>query len=182
MAGMLLLGCSNEAGTPGAGNVDVAGNASSASAGISGQNQADPTIVGDTAAASQSNPALPADKIDDSVRASYELPSGQLVVKPNTAARVSALGVPSCMGFNTDLKWTGDYEAVEVDKKGKTQYVLTFPDDFAIVQQKAQPMQLQHLKLGDTDVLVYTPRYTDCHFVETYFSAWETIAHFRCRL
>jgi hypothetical protein len=110
-----------------------------------------------------------AKKEDGSVRAIGTHPDGRLLVRPATTASVSALGTPSCYGLETDLSWTGDYEAVwESKKDGSSSKVMTFPIDFNIIQPNDVPVEMQKLTLGETEILAYVPRYTDCHALETY--------------
>jgi hypothetical protein len=108
-------------------------------------------------------------KEDDSVRAIGTHLDGQLLVKPANKASVAPLGAPSCYGVETDLNWTGDYEAVwESKSEGIATPISTFPIDFEIVQQNDSPVIMQPFTLEDMDIFAYVPRYTDCHGLETY--------------
>ncbi|QHW30552.1 hypothetical protein GZH47_06590 [Paenibacillus rhizovicinus] len=155
----LLAACSggNEAATTNGGNMQENHDAAG-------------TVETPVIAAADEDPApAPTEKEDDSVRALFKLPSGQLSVKPVTKAVVQAFDAPSCYGAQNDLKWQGEYEAVWEPDKGDTVRIGTFPADFEIVQQTDKPITMQHFRFGDTDLLVYVPRYTDCHALETYF-------------
>jgi hypothetical protein len=108
-------------------------------------------------------------KEDDSVRAIGTHLDGRLLVKPANKASVAPLGAPSCNGMETDLNWTGDYEAVwESKSEGIATPISTFPIDFEIVQQNDSPVIMQPFTLEDMDIFAYVPRYTDCHGLETY--------------
>ncbi|MBB6634976.1 hypothetical protein [Cohnella thailandensis] len=106
---------------------------------------------------------------DDSVRAIGEHPDGRLLVRPVTTATVAPLGAPSCYGLETYLDWEGAYEAVwEPADSGVKSTVLAFPSDFFIIQPDETPVAMKSLSVGETDLYVYVPRYTDCHGLETY--------------
>lgn len=108
-------------------------------------------------------------KEDHSVRAIGENPDGTLLVKPASKASVISLGTPSCYGLETDLSWQGDYEVVwESQTDGTSSTVMTFPNDFEIVEPDDEPVEMQKYTFGDTEVFTYMPRYTDCHALETY--------------
>lgn len=108
-------------------------------------------------------------KEDNSIRAVGTQPEGRLIVRPLSKASVAPLGVPSCYGQETDLDWDGDYEVVwESKADGTSSKVLTFPNDFDIIQRDDKPVEMQTFTLGDTDIFAYVPRYTDCHALETY--------------
>ncbi|WP_144028584.1 hypothetical protein [Paenibacillus ferrarius] len=109
-------------------------------------------------------------KEDIAIRAVGTLPEGKLIVKPMSQAVAAPLGAPSCYGQETDLRWSGHYEAWwESTSEGGSSKVSEFPDDFEIVQQSEAPTPMQHFQLGGIDILAYVPRYTDCHGLETYF-------------
>ncbi|CAG7637182.1 hypothetical protein ACFQI7_07555 [Paenibacillus allorhizosphaerae] len=111
----------------------------------------------------------PQKKQDVSVRAIGAHPKGRLIVKPASQASVIPLGAPSCYGQEADLNWSGDYEAVwEAKSGGEPGKIFTFPVDFEIIQPVDTPVELQKFTLGETDIFVYVPRYTDCHALETY--------------
>ncbi|MFB9328980.1 hypothetical protein ACFFSY_23850 [Paenibacillus aurantiacus] len=96
-------------------------------------------------------------------------PEGHLLIKPDSNANVRPLGAPSCYGLETDLSWTGNYEAWwEPAAGGPSAKVVTFPVDFEIIQPSEEPVKLQMITLGDTNLFAYVPRYTDCHALETY--------------
>ncbi|KRE64783.1 hypothetical protein [Paenibacillus sp. Soil750] len=106
---------------------------------------------------------------DDSIRAIGTHLDGRLLVKPANKASVAPLGAPSCYGMETDLHWTGDYEAIwESKSEGIATPISTFPIDFEIVQQNDSPFIMQPFTLEDMDIFAYVPRYTDCHGLETY--------------
>jgi hypothetical protein len=107
---------------------------------------------------------------DDSIRAIGTHPDGRLLVRPASKASVAPLGAPSCIGQETDLNWSGVYEAVwESKADGTASIVMTFPNDFGIVQPDETPVKMQEFTMGNTAVFAYIPRYTDCHGLETYF-------------
>ncbi|TYP74477.1 hypothetical protein [Paenibacillus methanolicus] len=113
--------------------------------------------------------ALDSDQGDLSVRALGTHTDGRLLIKPGTRANVHALGAPSCYGLETDLSWTGDYEAWWEPASGASSGKLfAFPIDFEIIQPSDEPIQLQRLTVGTADLFVFVPRYTDCHARETY--------------
>ncbi|MBM7565497.1 hypothetical protein JOC55_002443 [Paenibacillus sacheonensis] len=106
---------------------------------------------------------------DISVRASVQLAEGQLVVKPTVHATVSELGVPSCLGLESDLNWRGTFEADWIPKDGEAERVFTFPREFEMIQPSESPVGMERLELNDVLLLAFSPRYTDCRMVETYF-------------
>jgi hypothetical protein len=109
------------------------------------------------------------EKEDDSIRAIGTHSDGRLLVKPASKAGAAPLGAPSCLGLETDLRWSGDYEVVwESKSEGTPTQVMRFPMDFEIVQQNESPVIMQQFSLEDTDIFAYVPRYTDCHGLETY--------------
>lgn len=114
--------------------------------------------------------ALPGDgaKIDTSVRAVGTRQEGRLTVQPASQAVQEALGAPSCYGLDTDIRWSGDYEAVWTTAAGEAKRIFAFPSHFEIIQQTAAPIQMSELALGDKVFFVLQPRYTDCHAQETY--------------
>jgi hypothetical protein len=108
-------------------------------------------------------------KEDDSIRAIGTHPDGRLLVRPTSKASVAPLGAPSCYGLETDLRWSGDYEAVwESKSDGISSKMMTFPIEFEIVQQDDAPVKMQEFTLGGIEIFTYVPRYTDCHGLETY--------------
>ncbi|MCR8644511.1 hypothetical protein NV379_17790 [Paenibacillus sp. N1-5-1-14] len=118
----------------------------------------------------QSEPTPPPVQEDRSTRATAVLGTGKLIVRPLTVASVTQLGAPSCYGMETDYRYTGTYEAVWEPKDGAPQeQVMVFPADFEIVQPSEEPMVMQKASMGDVAIFAYTPRYTDCHGLETYF-------------
>jgi hypothetical protein len=99
-------------------------------------------------------------KEDDTIRAIGMHSDGRLLVKPASIATVASLGAPSCYGLETDLSWSGDYEAVwESKSEGTPTKVMTFPIDFEIVQKNDSPVIMQQFTLGDTDIFVYSTLY-----------------------
>jgi hypothetical protein len=108
-------------------------------------------------------------KEDGSIRAIGANQDGRLLVKPASKAIVTPLGAPSCYGAETDLRWTGDYEAIwEPASAVTSSKVMTFPADFVIVQPTDAPVEMVRFTLDQTDLFAYMPRYTDCHALETY--------------
>lgn len=109
-------------------------------------------------------------KEDASIRAIGTHADGRLLVKPQIRASVETLGAPSCYGLETDHRWTGDYELMwEAKSDGSTMNVMKFPTDFEIIQPDNSPVKMKEFTIGDTTILSYMPRYTDCHGLETYF-------------
>lgn len=108
-------------------------------------------------------------KVDNTIRAIGTHADGRLLVKPVSKASVAPLGAPSCFGVETDLRWSGDYEAVwESESEGKATSILTFPIDLEIVQPNDSPVTMQPVALENANIFAYVPRYTDCHGLETY--------------
>ncbi|WP_336773341.1 hypothetical protein [Paenibacillus sp. MMO-58] len=108
-------------------------------------------------------------KKDLSVRAVASHQAGTLMIQPKSQATVAVLGAPSCYGLETDLSWTGDYEAIWKPAAGGTPVnVLSFPEDLEIIEPTDETINLQMLTIGDTDFFTYYPRYTDCHALEAY--------------
>ncbi|WP_025692785.1 hypothetical protein [Paenibacillus zanthoxyli] len=106
---------------------------------------------------------------DNSIRAIGTNQDGRLLVKPASQANVATLGASSCLGVDSDLRWSGDYEMLwEPTSGGASRKVMTFPIDFEIVQPSDVPVKMQKFTLGTTDLFAYVPRYTDCHALETY--------------
>jgi hypothetical protein len=113
--------------------------------------------------------AAASEKEDNSIRAIGTQATGQLLVKPASKATVAPMGAPSCLGQETDLHWRGDYEAVWESKTAQAPVkVMTFPAEFEIIQRSDSPVEMRHFTLDHTDMFAYTPRYTDCHALETY--------------
>ncbi|ACT01646.1 hypothetical protein [Paenibacillus sp. JDR-2] len=108
-------------------------------------------------------------KEDLSVRAVASHQAGTLMIQPKSQAMVTVLGAPSCYGLETDLSWTGDYEAIwKPAAGGNPVKVLSFPEDLEIIEPTDETVNLQMLTIGDTDIFTYYPRYTDCHALEAY--------------
>ncbi|MGG1550767.1 hypothetical protein [Paenibacillus ferrarius] len=107
-------------------------------------------------------------QIDTSVRAVGSSQGGRLTVQPVSQAFQADLGAPSCYGLDTDIRWSGDYEAVWTAAAGDTKRIFTFPSDFEIIQPVTAPIQMTKLPVGKTELFVFQPRYTDCHALETY--------------
>ncbi|RKN84489.1 hypothetical protein [Paenibacillus ginsengarvi] len=106
---------------------------------------------------------------DVSVRAIGTHSEGLIVIKPANQAKVAALGAASCYGQETDLNWRGDYAVYwEPKTGGATSLIFTFPIDFEIIQRGDTPVEMKKFQLGGTELFAYTPRYTDCHALETY--------------
>ncbi|MGG1517327.1 hypothetical protein ABE504_18085 [Paenibacillus oryzisoli] len=114
--------------------------------------------------------ALPDDgrQIDTSVRAVGSRQEGRLTVQPASQAFQAVLGAPSCYGLDTDIRWSGDYEAVWTTPAGDTKRIFAFPSDFEIIQPAADPVQMSKLTVDKAELFVFQPRYTDCHALETY--------------
>ncbi|SFJ86253.1 hypothetical protein SAMN02799624_06332 [Paenibacillus sp. UNC496MF] len=111
------------------------------------------------------------EQADDSVRALFGLQGGLLTVQPASggSASVAPLGAPGCIGQASDLRWHGAFEARWTPHKGETSTIFAFPADFEIVQPTDETAEMEPIKLGGTELAVYSPRYTDCHALETYF-------------
>ncbi|GLX70537.1 hypothetical protein [Paenibacillus glycanilyticus] len=106
---------------------------------------------------------------DLSVRAVAAHEAGKLVIQPASHATVEQLGAPSCWGLETDLRWTGDYEAVwEPINGGEASILMTFPGQLEMIEPTDETIDLQKVTIGDTDLFAYYPRYTDCHALEAY--------------
>lgn len=113
--------------------------------------------------------AAEASKEDNSIRAIGVHSDGRLLVKPAGKASAAPLGAPSCYGHESDLRWTGDYEAVwEAGAGGTSAKVMSFPAGFEIVQQKETPVAMDKFTTENTDIFAFVPRYADCHGLETY--------------
>lgn len=109
-------------------------------------------------------------KEDHSVRAMAAHQDGQLIIQPKNHASVATLGAPSCYGLESDISWTGDYEAIWKPASDRsTSKVMTFPSDLEIIQPTDAVVNLQMMTIGDTDFYTYYPRYTDCHALDIYF-------------
>ncbi|RUS45075.1 hypothetical protein [Cohnella sp. AR92] len=108
-------------------------------------------------------------KKDNSIRAIGASKDGRLLVQPLSDAYAGALGAPSCYGTETDVEWSGTYQAVwEPKAAGKTTEVIAFPAGFTIIQPGDAPVQMQRESAGDTELFFYAPRYADCHGLEAY--------------
>ena len=109
-------------------------------------------------------------KEDNSIRAIAAHKDGQLIIQPQSHGHAATLGAPSCYGLESDISWTGDYEAVWEPASGAaSSKVMTFPSDFEIIQPTEAAVNLQMVTIGDTDLYTYYPRYTDCHALDIYF-------------
>lgn len=111
----------------------------------------------------------PTSEITEKVRAIGLHGQGRLMVQSVMEHEAVPLGVPSCQGLETDLKWTGDFEVVwdVLDTENST-VVMSLPKGTELIQQQEAPVQMQKLTMGDTSVFVYSPEYRGCHGVETY--------------
>lgn len=112
----------------------------------------------------------PIEKVEDeSIRAIAEDREGRLIIRPRSHAIKEPLGAPSCWGLETDLRWTGDYEAVWETADGESSNpLMTFPDAFEIIQPTDEAVNLQMVTIGDASLYTYFPRYTDCHALDLY--------------
>ncbi|OCT13385.1 hypothetical protein A8709_17375 [Paenibacillus pectinilyticus] len=132
-----------------------------------------PSVAAITSPSSEGSPSAAAENVekeDNSIRAIGTHIVGQLLVKPATKATVAPLGAPSCYGLETDFGWTGDYEVVWESKSDQIpEKVMALPLDFEIIQQAEEPIPMREFTIGETTIFAYTPRYTDCHALETYF-------------
>ncbi|QMV40037.1 hypothetical protein [Cohnella cholangitidis] len=127
------------------------------------------TIESPTASVMPSPKSTEVKRSDNSVRAIGTHPNGRLLIQPAGNVIVAPLGAPSCYGLETDLSWSGDYEAVwESETAGTISEVMAFPSDFEIIQPNDVPVEMQKFSMGDTDVFAFVPRYTDCHGLDTY--------------
>jgi len=104
----------------------------------------------------------------DSIRASAKTPAGELLILADSDAAAQRLGAPSCYGLETDFQIQGALNAVLRDAQGK-ETIIKQLGLIEIIQPSVDPLTLQHLTIGRTDVYAFVPRYTDCHGRETYF-------------
>ncbi|NIK71697.1 hypothetical protein FHT67_005174 [Paenibacillus sp. BK720] len=123
----------------------------------------------DTTESSETEGLTDLSKEDLSVRATASHRAGQLIIQPKSHATVVSLGAPSCYGLETDLSWTGDYEAIwQPAAGGDPVKVMSFPEDLEIIEPTDAMISLQMITVGDADFFTYYPRYTDCHALEAY--------------
>jgi len=133
------------------------------------KNQGVPETIESSTASVMPSPKSTEVKSDNSIRAIGTHPDGRLLIQPAGNVIVAPLGAPSCYGLETDLSWSGDYEAVwESETAGTISEVMAFPSDFEIIQPNDVPVEMQKFSMGDTDVFAFVPRYKDCHALETY--------------
>ncbi|WP_168119020.1 hypothetical protein [Paenibacillus sp. HB172176] len=105
-----------------------------------------------------------------SIRAIGEATGGKFIIKPVGQVSEAELGAPSCLGRETDIMWSGTFQVIWEPKGNEAdRSILTFPDDFTIVQPDNYPTNMKRITLGDIEILIYSPHYTDCHALETYF-------------
>jgi len=109
-------------------------------------------------------------------RAYAENAEGKLVIRPTGPVTEEKLGAPSCLGQENDHQWKGSFEAVWQPKVGTEQPVALYEDGFdgdGIIQPDTEPVRMAAVSLGSADLYAFTPQYTDCHALLTYFYVLE---------
>ncbi|WP_239616798.1 hypothetical protein [Cohnella mopanensis] len=96
---------------------------------------------------------------------------GQLLIEPQSEESIHKLGAPSCYGLEEDYSISADYEVVF--KTGSTRIPIQQLTSIEIINPKDETLQIKKVKMGDTELFYFIPRYTDCHSLEFYLFAMD---------
>ncbi len=106
---------------------------------------------------------------NEGIRAVGDSSSGLFQLRPVKAGdeTVQTLGAPSCLGQETDVRFLGDYELVFLRPSGEETVVQRF-ERLEMVWQGKETIEFAKLDFPDSELLLFLPRYADCHALEFY--------------
>ncbi|MCD9025343.1 hypothetical protein [Cohnella silvisoli] len=103
------------------------------------------------------------------VRAIGESTLGKFELRPRkgSAEKIQPLGAPSCLGLDTDLTITGDYELFFKATAGGESLIQNY-EALEIIQKENKAIMMQKFDFPKVELYLFIPRYTDCHGLEFY--------------
>ncbi|WP_256761648.1 hypothetical protein [Cohnella sp. WQ 127256] len=106
---------------------------------------------------------------NEGIRASSVTSKGILQLRPlkDGNETIEPLGAPSCLGQETDIQFTGDYELYFNDNSGNETLIQEFKQ-LEMIQPASTFIPLMKLNLTEIELYLLIPRYTDCHALEFY--------------
>jgi hypothetical protein len=113
------------------------------------------------------NPEMPPP--NEGVRANASTSFGVFQLRPNKDGdeKIQTLGAPSCLGQESDIQFTGDYELYFHNKSGEETLVQEFKQ-LVMIQREKNAIKLIKLDFPKIELYLFIPRYTDCHGLEFY--------------
>ncbi|GGH27401.1 hypothetical protein [Paenibacillus segetis] len=91
---------------------------------------------------------------------------GELVIEPQSKESIHKLGAPRCYGLEDDYSISADYDVVF--KNGNNDIKIQELSRLEIISHGDEILKLKKVKIGDTELFYFIPRYTDCHALTFY--------------
>jgi hypothetical protein len=111
------------------------------------------------------SPEMP--PLNEGIRAVGDTSFGLFQLRPKKGGdeKIQTMGAPSCIGKETDLQFTGDYELYFHNRSGEETLVQEFKQ-LDMIQRENNTIEFMKLDFPNLEIYLFLPHYTDCHGLE----------------